>query len=66
MVECDAVGTIYPNPRDLSVYLEGDSITVNGNYKYVCPNCNRGNIIKLQPATDEEIIAAGFLPFEYQ
>jgi hypothetical protein len=66
MVECDAVGTIYPNPRVLSIELEGDNISENGNYIYTCPFCRVGNITKLQIATDTEILAAGYLPSEYQ
>jgi hypothetical protein len=65
MLECDEVGTIFPNPNDLSKEMDWIE-NAEGCPTFSCPYCNASGLVGLDNATDIEIVAAGFNRTDYE
>ena len=63
---CDEVGTIFPDPKDLSKDMDWLADPVSGKPTFPCPYCGVSGIVELVNATDDEISAAGFKRTDYE
>jgi endogenous inhibitor of DNA gyrase (YacG/DUF329 family) len=59
IVVCQEEGTVFPEPRDLSVTAEGDFSSA------ICPGCERP-VTDFAEATDAAIPSAGFTAADYE
>jgi hypothetical protein len=63
---CDELGTVFPEPRDLTVPACGSSLGLSGSENDRCPQCKTVPLADFRNSTGEEIQAIGFLPSEYR
>jgi hypothetical protein len=59
---CDEVGTVFPNPRDLTQATYG-ALDIPS---YFCPNCGKISISEFKNSTGQEIQKLGFTVGEYE
>ena len=59
---CDEVGTIFPNPKDLTHAVYGAFDTPS----YLCPNCGKTPLANFRDSISDEIQALGFSAKEYK
>lgn len=68
MLECNEVGTIFPDPRNTNpndpqnkkwIHSEDEADTI-------CPKCKKIKIVDFRYSTSDEIKALGFTPDQYQ
>lgn len=66
MLECDEIGTIFPDPQDLNKEMEWSADAGQGAPTFSCPKCGTPGLGKLDVATDVEIKADGFKRTDYE
>ncbi len=66
LLECDELGTVFPDPRDLSRDMEWTLDPALGLATFACPHSGKPGLRKLEAATDGEIQAAGFRRTDYE
>lgn len=66
LLECDELGTLFPDPRDLGKEMDWMLDPAQGVATFACPHCGKAGLRKLEPATDEVILAAGFRRTDYE
>jgi len=59
---CDEVGTVFPNPKDLTQAIYGAIEAPS----YVCPICRKVAFSEFKDSTSEEIQKLGFVTGEYE
>ena len=59
---CDEVGTVFPNPKNLTEAIYGAIDTPS----YLCPNCKAVSLSEFRDSTSEEIQNLGFVAGEYE
>jgi hypothetical protein len=59
VLACAEVGTIFPDPRDLSR-------TLRPSAGAQCPSCGSASVVEFENATSEQIKALGFTPDQYE
>ena len=59
---CDEVGTVFPNPKDLTQAIYG----AIDSSSYVCPNCEKISFSEFKNSTSVEIRKLGFVVGDYE
>src|SRR5215813_9783107 len=62
---CDEIGTVFPNPRDLSRASCGSWLLASGS-RANCPGCDKAPLTEFWYSTGDEVQSIGFLPSEYE
>lgn len=62
---CDEVGTVYPNPLDLSK-PEEDCGYISNLTSFPCPKCGKAELRDFRNSTPDEIQAIGLVPGDYE
>ncbi len=59
---CDEIGTVFPNPKDLTQAIYGaiDAPT------YVCQNCGKASFSEFRNSASDEILSLGFVVGDYE
>jgi hypothetical protein len=59
---CAEVGTVYPNPKNLTQSIFGASLEPS----FLCPHCGKSEVSDFRDSNSDEIQQLGFTPDEYQ
>jgi hypothetical protein len=59
---CDEVGTVFPNPTDLTQAIYGAIEATS----YVCPSCKKVSFAGFRNSTSDEIQNLGFVAGDYE
>ena len=62
---CTEVGTVFPNPRDLSEPSCGSWLGMAGSEEDRCPHCRKARLAEFRHSTEDEVRALGFAPNDY-
>jgi hypothetical protein len=59
---CSELGTVYPNPKDLTQAIYCTSVESS----FLCPACGKSESNDFRDSTSDEIQQLGFKPNEYE
>src|SRR6476620_8121049 len=62
---CDEVGTVFPDPHDLTKPSCGSWLLADGS-RAVCPKCGKVPLAEFEYSTGEELQSAGLSADEYE